>query len=115
MHYRPMLRSVLSAPAFARPVFRVCFQGDKHRYLNTVRIGNLRSFQPDFRTTSQTAMRLGVTRVFGSEVEPAKFSSDDPRFLVLLADQELEAGREEQAQALLEAAYAAFDRRLRSR
>ena len=115
MHYRPMLQSVISATASARPVFRVCFQGDKHMYSNTVRIGNLRGFHPDFRTTSKTAMRLGLMRVFGSEVEPAKFSSDDPRFLVLLADQELEAGREEQAQALLEAAYAALDRRLRSR
>ena len=115
MRYRPILQPVLSTTASARSIFRVWFQGDKRLYSNTVRIGNLCGFRPDLQSTSETATRLGVMRSFGSQVEATRFSIDDPRFLVFLADQELEAGREEQAQALLDAAYAAFDRRLRSR
>src|ERR1700712_3209854 len=102
MRYRPMLRSVLSTTASALPVFRVCFQGDKHMYLNTVKIPNLCTFHSSHRMIPETAIRVGGMRVPSGEVEAIKFSTDDPRFLVLLADQELEAGREEQALALLD-------------
>ena len=42
-------------------------------------------------------------------------SNDDPYLFVMLADQEVAAGRTEQAESLLDAAYAAFDRSLTSR
>ena len=38
-------------------------------------------------------------------------TENDPYLLILLADQELDEGREEQARYLVEAAYEAFDQR----
>lgn len=48
-----------------------------------------------------------------SKSPPAKAS--DPYLLILLADQELVEGREQQAKSLVEAAYEAFDQRTEAR
>ncbi len=53
----------------------------------------------------------GFARVF---VKAAPVGDDDPYLLVLLADQELGQGREEQARYLVEAAYESFDRKTKS-
>jgi hypothetical protein len=44
-----------------------------------------------------------------------RHADPDAYTLVLLADQELTAGRDDQAETLLNAAYAAFDRRPNNR
>jgi hypothetical protein len=53
--------------------------------------------------------RFGLGRFAGVVPKAIKHSDEDAYLLVLLADQELAAGREEQAACLLDAAYAAFD------
>jgi hypothetical protein len=60
------------------------------------------------RSPSAVCKRIGVTQSARgtSAVEP----DDDAYLLVLLADQELTAGRSDEAAALLDAAYDAFDR-----
>ncbi len=45
-------------------------------------------------------------------VQPLLRAEDDPYLLVLLADQELGAGREEQAKYLVEVAYEGFDQNI---
>jgi hypothetical protein len=44
-------------------------------------------------------------------IAPTRPAEPDPYLLVMLADQEKEANRQEEAQCLIEAAYAAFDQR----
>ena len=54
--------------------------------------------------------RGGMTRFSRGQTTIARQQADrDAYLLVLLADQELAAGRDEQARSLVEAAYAAFD------
>jgi hypothetical protein len=53
--------------------------------------------------------RLGLIRTVREQEKPASRASKDAYLLVLLADQELQAGRGDQARHLVEAAYAAFD------
>jgi hypothetical protein len=54
--------------------------------------------------------RFGLTRLARSTVPTGSDANPDGYLLVLLADQELTAGRDTQALTLLDAAYAAFDR-----
>jgi len=54
--------------------------------------------------------RFGLTRFIRGSVKTNTHLDLDGYLLVLLADQELTAGRDQQAQALLDAAYATFDR-----
>ncbi len=53
--------------------------------------------------------RLGFSRFARAPAGEAREPLSDGYLLVLLADQELEAGRVEQARSLLDAAYAGFD------
>ena len=53
--------------------------------------------------------RVGFPRAAGPLMPGAEPPHRDGYLLVLLAAQELEAGRAEQAQSLLDEAYAAFD------
>jgi hypothetical protein len=53
--------------------------------------------------------RFGLLRPVREQEKLSVHAPKDGYLLVLLADQELEAGRGEQARCLLEAAYAAFD------
>ncbi len=46
-----------------------------------------------------------------TSAKPARTVSEDPYLLLLLADQELSNGREEQASYLIDSAYEVFDRR----
>jgi hypothetical protein len=46
--------------------------------------------------------------------KPARHTSEDAHLLLLLAEQEIKAGRVEQAESLIDAAYAAFDQRFRT-
>jgi hypothetical protein len=58
--------------------------------------------------------RFGLARFGRAPLKPARQDPDaDAYLLVLLADQELAAGRDEQAQFLVDAAYASFDRQMR--
>jgi len=57
--------------------------------------------------------RLGSARIRRSTSRPGP-TNHDPYLLVLLADQELVAGREEQARYLVEAAYDFFDQKAQS-
>jgi hypothetical protein len=54
--------------------------------------------------------RFGLTRFARGTVPTGANADPDGYLLVLLADQELTAGRDTQALTLLDAAYAAFDR-----
>jgi hypothetical protein len=65
--------------------------------------------RPGVGGPSASFRRLGATRS-GSTLIRTSHPDSDPYLLVLLADQELTAGRDEQACCLLDAAYAAFDR-----
>jgi hypothetical protein len=60
------------------------------------------------RSPSAICKRIGVTR--SAPGTSGKEPDDDAYLLVLLADQELTAGRSDEAAALLDAAYDAFDR-----
>jgi hypothetical protein len=53
--------------------------------------------------------RFRLKRAAGQQGKPVFPASKDAYLLVLLADQELKAGRGDQARHLVEAAYAAFD------
>jgi hypothetical protein len=53
--------------------------------------------------------RLRLIRTAREQKKPVFHASKDAYLLVLLADQELKAGRSDQAGCLVEAAYAAFD------
>jgi hypothetical protein len=55
--------------------------------------------------------RLGSARITRTLLMTAPKRSIDPYLLLLLADQELVEGREEQARYLVEAAYEVFDRK----
>jgi hypothetical protein len=54
--------------------------------------------------------RYRLTRFSRDAANTGTHPDPDAYLLVLLADQELTAGRDEQAQSLLDAAYAAYDR-----
>jgi hypothetical protein len=54
--------------------------------------------------------RFGLTRFVRETAKVGGPADLDAYLLVLLADQELTAGRDDQAQTLLDAAYAGFDR-----
>jgi hypothetical protein len=58
--------------------------------------------------------RLGSRRLRREIVKPDLGANKDPYLLLLLADQELVEGREEQARYLVEAAYEVFDRKASS-
>jgi hypothetical protein len=62
------------------------------------------------RSPPTVLKHLGLTRFAWGTVETGR-SDHDAYLLVLLADQELTAGRDAEARCLLDAAYAAFDRR----
>jgi hypothetical protein len=71
---------------------------------------------PDSRTRKSASWaltdafrRFGLTRFLRRTGKSGTQVDLDAYLLVLLADQELTAGRDEQAQALVDAAYAAFD------
>jgi hypothetical protein len=53
--------------------------------------------------------RLGTSRLAQVLCKPPAVIEEDPYLLVLLADQALDEGREQQAACLVDAAYAAFD------
>jgi hypothetical protein len=53
--------------------------------------------------------RLGSGQVAQGFLRGPPIGKSDPYLLLLLADQELDAGREEQAGYLVEAAYEAYD------
>jgi hypothetical protein len=59
----------------------------------------------------------GLMQHFGSGrfaralAKPPQITENDPYLLILLADQELGEGREEQARYLVEAAYQVFDQK----
>jgi hypothetical protein len=55
--------------------------------------------------------RFGATRIARGLAKTCRKPDHDAYLLVLLADQEMIAGRDAEARALLDAAYAAFDRR----
>ena len=55
--------------------------------------------------------RLGAGRLPRPDARPVRELNTDPYLLVLLADQELTDGREDQARCLVEAAYDVFDRK----
>jgi hypothetical protein len=55
--------------------------------------------------------RLGSGRFARALFKAPPVTENDPYLLILLADQELDEGREEQARYLVEAAYEAFDQR----
>jgi hypothetical protein len=57
--------------------------------------------------------RLGGRQFPRDSIKPARNLVEDAYLLVLLADQEVGAGRVAQAQILVDAAYAAFDRKFR--
>lgn len=59
--------------------------------------------------------RFGLARFARAVVNASPASHPDAYLLVLLADQELTAGRDQQAQVLVDAAYAAFDQRAHCR
>jgi hypothetical protein len=54
--------------------------------------------------------RFGLARFMRGTAKPGADADPDAYLLVLLADQELTAGRDEQAEILIDAAFAAFDR-----
>lgn len=56
--------------------------------------------------------RFGLMRFVRETAKVGTPVDLDAHLLVLLADQELTAGRDDQAQSLLEAAYAAFDQQV---
>jgi hypothetical protein len=55
--------------------------------------------------------RFGSGRFARALLKPPQTTENDPYLLILLADQELVGGREEQARYLVEAAYEAFDQK----
>jgi hypothetical protein len=55
--------------------------------------------------------RFGSGRFGRALFKPPPITENDPYLLILLADQELGEGREEQARYLVEAAYEAFDQK----
>ena len=55
--------------------------------------------------------RLSSGRFARALFKAPSVTENDPYVLVLLADQELDEGREEQARYLVEAAYEAFDQK----
>lgn len=59
--------------------------------------------------------RLGSGRFARAFFKAPPMKKSDPYLLLLLADQELDEGREEQARYLVEAAYEVFDRQKESR
>jgi hypothetical protein len=59
--------------------------------------------------------RLGSARFAQVFFKAPPTKKNDPYLLLLLAEQELDEGREEQARYLIEAAYEAFDRQKESR
>jgi hypothetical protein len=58
--------------------------------------------------------RLGAGRFARPLTKPPPEVNADPHLLLLLADQELVEGREEQARYLVEAAYEFYDRKTRT-
>jgi hypothetical protein len=69
---------------------------------------NIHGDKSTVRSPLAVCKRIGVTR---SDTGTSGKESDDYAYLlVLLADQELTAGRSDEAAALLDAAYDAFDR-----
>jgi hypothetical protein len=54
--------------------------------------------------------RFGLARFMRGTAKPGADADPDAYLLVLLADQELTVGRDEQAEILIDAAFAAFDR-----
>ena len=72
-----------------------------------VRTGELRPWSP-----ANILKRFGRSRLARTTAEGNVGSAEDAYLLVLLAEQELAAGREDQACSLIEAAYNAFDRRI---
>jgi hypothetical protein len=58
--------------------------------------------------------RISLARCLRGIVKTGAYTDLDGYLLVLLAEQELTAGREQQAQSLLDAAYTAFDRHAQS-
>jgi hypothetical protein len=59
--------------------------------------------------------RFGATRFARKLAKASRKPDHDAYLLVLLADQEMIAGRDAEARSLLDAAYAAFDRRTNGR
>jgi hypothetical protein len=55
--------------------------------------------------------RFGAGRFARTPAKPSPEVNADPHLLLLLADQELVEGREEQARYLVEAAYECYDRK----
>jgi hypothetical protein len=65
---------------------------------------------PASETSSIPFNRFGATRVARGLAKISRKPEHDAYLLVLLADQEMIAGRDAEARSLLDAAYAAFDR-----
>jgi hypothetical protein len=65
--------------------------------------------QPSPWALPRVFKRLGFSRSAHTPVRAVRQPRYDGYLLVLLADQELEAGRGDQARSLLDAAYAGFD------
>ena len=68
------------------------------------------SRSPASRTVPDAVKREALKRFLRSAPKVGAHADLDAYVLVLLADQEFTAGRDEQAQSLLDAAYSAFDR-----
>jgi hypothetical protein len=68
-----------------------------------------RTWKPASWALTDAFRRFGLSRFLRRTAKSGRQVDLDAYLLVLLADQELTAGRDEQAQALVDAAYAAFD------
>lgn len=62
------------------------------------------------KAITELVSRIGRSRFRLAFSNAIKVKLNDPYLLILLADQELVDGREQQARYLVEAAYEAFDR-----
>jgi hypothetical protein len=94
------------------PHFQFADTGDQPMLSETVTPTMAHTFAPDARTLPVMLQYFDITSFSGPVAATAMTgnSSDDGYLLVLLADQEIAEGRSEQAHALLDAAYSAFDR-----
>ncbi|HEY0185712.1 MAG TPA: hypothetical protein VGC09_23155 [Rhodopila sp.] len=66
------------------------------------------------RPFGRLTTRLGSGHFVATERDEPAGADIDPYLLLILADQELLDGREDQARSLVEAAYACFDQKARS-
>ncbi len=84
--------------------------------MNTQTVVHLFGAAPETKDKSFKRLwkRLGSRKPRRETVKPDLDANKDPYLLLLLADQELVEGREEQARYLIEAAYEVFDRKASS-